>query len=100
MKPVIRILITVASIIIALAAAIAWFLSPAVPQRTLNKLTTGMPQAEAKKLLGKPREIIDLNNWGGAHFIVWRYTNPFHSGLVDVFFSEDGHFQNYNYERF
>jgi hypothetical protein len=99
MSPLKKTLIALVSSVLAMVAAIVWFLSPTVPQRTLNKLTTGMPQAEAKSLLGKPRETIDFNR-GNEHVTIWRYTSPFHSGWVDVFFSEDGHFQEYNYERF
>jgi len=99
MKKVRKTLFILASVIVAAIAGVAWFLSPAVPQGTLNKLTTGMPQAEAENLLGKPRETINFT-WGSEPVTVWRYTSPFHSGLVDVFFSQDGYFKDYNYERF
>jgi len=72
------------------------FLSPAVPQRKLDKLTASMSQVDAERLLGRPTEVF---KWDDGT-IVLRYTSSFHSGWVDVFFENDGRYREYNYERF
>lgn len=72
------------------------FLAPAVPQRQLDKLTAGISQQDAERLLGRPTECF---TWSDGT-IVLRYTSAFHSGWVDVFFESNGRYREYNHERF
>jgi hypothetical protein len=82
--------------VVVLTISVISFLSPAVPQRKLDKLTASMSQEDAERLLGRPTERFTWND--GT--IVLRYTSGLHSGWVDVFLGKDGRYREYNYERF
>lgn len=88
--------IALAAVVLLAIAGMISFLSPAVSQRKLDKLTPSMSQQDAERLLGRPVESFTWND--GT--IVLRYTSAFHSGWVDVFFETDGRYRDYNYERF
>ena len=88
-------IVLVVFVLLANAGAVS-FLSPAVPQRKLDKLTASTSQPNAERLLGRPTESF---KWDDGT-IVLRYTSAFHSGWVDVFFEKDGRYREYNYERF
>ena len=88
--------IVLAAVVLLAVASMIAFLSPAVPQRKLDKLTLSMSQQDAERLLGRPVESFTWND--GT--TVLRYTSAFHLGYVDVFFKSDGRYRYYNYERF
>ena len=97
MKPRTKVILGLGAPLCLVAGLIFHAFLPPVAASKLAQLSKGIAEADAERLLGKPREIITPSAFGA---VTWRYQVPFRFGYVDLFFEQDKRLSSYNYERF
>ena len=82
--------------VLVLCLCVHAFLPPVAASK-LSQLTPGTTQVDAKRILGRPVQVLSPSAAGAE---TWRYQVSLRFGWVDVFFDGQGRVIDHNYERF
>jgi hypothetical protein len=76
--------------VLGLVGAAWWIGGPVIPATTLKALR-GATQADVRRILGDPAEVMSYGDW--------IYDRPLNPGYVAISFDDDGHVRSVNDEQ-